>query len=156
MSLVKVQEYFKKFNIEDKIIIFNESSATVSLAARALHTKEERIAKSLSFKLNNEVILIVLAGDAKISNSKYRNYFHEKAHMLSFDEVYEKTGHEVGGVCPFALNEGVKVYLDISLKRFKTVFPACGSHNSAIELTIDELEKYSNYVEWIDISTHSQ
>ena len=101
-----------------------------------------------------DIILIVLAGDAKISNSKYKAYFHEKAHMLPFDEVYEKTGHEVGGVCPFALNDGVKVYLDESLKRFETVFPACGSHNSAIELSIPEMEKYSNYIEWIDVSTY--
>ena len=108
MSLVKVQKYFKKFNIDNRIILFNESSATVSLAAKALHTEEKRIAKSLSFKVNDGIILIVLAGDAKISNSKYKAFFHEKAHMLSFDEVYEKTGHEVGGVCPFALNDGVK------------------------------------------------
>lgn len=156
MSLVKVQKYFKKFNIDNRIILFNESSATVSLAAKALHTEEKRIAKSLSFKVNDEIILIVLAGDAKISNSKYKAFFHEKAHMLSFDEVYEKTGHEVGGVCPFALNDGVKVYLDDSLKRFETVFPACGSHNSAIELTIEEIEKYSNYIEWIDVSSYEQ
>lgn len=154
MSLVKVQEYFKKYKIDNRIIIFNESSATVQLAAKALHTEEKRIAKSLSFKINKDIILIVLAGDAKISNSKYKAYFHEKAHMLPFDEVYEKTGHEVGGVCPFALNDGVKVYLDESLKRFETVFPACGSHNSAIELSIPEMEKYSNYIEWIDVSTY--
>ena len=154
MSLIKVQEYFKKFNIDNRIILFNESSATVSQAAKALHTEEKRIAKSLSFKIKDEIVLIILAGDAKISNSKYKAYFHEKAHMLPFNEVYEKTGHEVGGVCPFALNEGIKVYLDISLKRFKTVFPACGSHNSAIELTIEEMEKYSNYIEWIDVSTY--
>ncbi len=154
MSLIKVQEYFKKFNIDNRIILFNESSATVSQAAKALHTEEKRIAKSLSFKIKDEIVLIILAGDAKISNSKYKAYFHEKAHMLPFNEVYEKTGHEVGGVCPFALNEGIKVYLDISLKRFETVFPACGSHNSAIELTIEEMEKYSNYIEWIDVSTY--
>lgn len=154
MSLIKVQEYFKKFNIDNKIILFNESSATVSQAAKALHTEEKRIAKSLSFKIKDEIILIVLAGDAKISNAKYKAFFHEKAHMLTFDEVFEKTGHEVGGVCPFALNDGVKVYLDVSLKRFETVFPACGSHNSAIELSIEEMEKYSNYIEWIDVSTY--
>ena len=151
MSLVKVQEYFKKYKIDNRIIIFNESSATVQLAAKALHTEEKRIAKSLSFKINEDIILIVLAGDAKISNSKYKAYFHEKAHMLPFDEVYEKTGHEVGGVCPFALNDGVLVYLDVSLKQFETVFPACGSSNSAIEVTIEELEKYSNFVDFVDV-----
>lgn len=154
MSLIKVQEYFKKFNMENRIILFNESSATVSQAAKALHTEEKRIAKSLSFKIKDEIVLIILAGDAKISNSKYKAHFHEKAHMLPYNEVYEKIGHEVGGVCPFAINEGIKVYLDVSLKRFETVFPACGSHNSAIELTIEELEKYSNYIEWIDVSTY--
>ena len=154
MSLIKVQEYFKKFNMENRIILFNESSATVSQAAKALHTEEKRIAKSLSFKIKDEIVLIILAGDAKISNSKYKAHFHEKSHMLPYNEVYEKIGHEVGGVCPFALNEGIKVYLDVSLKRFETVFPACGSHNSAIELTIEELEKYSNYIEWIDVSTY--
>lgn len=153
MSLVKVQKYFKKFNIDNRIILFNESSATVSLAAKALHTEEKRIAKSLSFKVNDGIVLIVLAGDAKISNSKYKAFFHEKAHMLGFDEVETIIGHPVGGVCPFAINDGIDVYLDESLKRFETVFPACGSTNSAIELKIKELEQYSNYISWIDVST---
>lgn len=154
MAIDKVREYFKKYNIEDKIIEFNESSATVELAAKALNTEGKRIAKSMSFNLKDRVILIVLAGDARISNSKYKNLFHEKAHMLKFDEVNELIGHPVGGVCPFAINDGVEVYLDESLKRFETVFPACGSANSAIELTIKELEKYSNYVDWIDVSEY--
>ena len=154
MALKEVKEYLKKYNAENRIVVLDESSATVTMAAHALHTTEERIAKTLSFKINDNVILIVLAGDAKINNSKFKHFFHEKAHMLPFDEVYEKTGHEVGGVCPFALNDGVKVYLDESLKRFETVFPACGSHKSAIELSIPEMEKYSNYIEWIDVSTY--
>lgn len=152
MAIESVKEYFKKFNIEDRIIEFNESSATVEEAAHALHTEGKRIAKSLTFKLSTGVIMIVTAGDSKISNSKYKAFFHEKAHMLSYDEVNELIGHPVGGVCPFAIKDGVSVYLDESLKRFETVFPACGSAASAIELTILELEKYSNYKEWIDVS----
>ncbi len=154
MAIETVKEYFKKYNMDNKIIEFDVSSATVELAAKALNTEEKRIAKSLTFRLKDKIILIVLAGDAKISNSKYKSVFHEKAHMLSFDEVNELIGHPVGGVCPFAINDGIDVYLDESLKRFKTVFPACGSANSAIELTIKELEKYSNYKEWINISTY--
>ncbi len=151
MSLIKVKEYFKKYDIEDKIIELNESSATVAEAAHALNCSECEIAKSLSFKINDEVIIIVVAGDAKIDNSKYKHEFNTKAKMLEFNEVEPLTGHEVGGVCPFAVNDNVKVYLDESLKRFEYVYPACGSHNSAIKLTIKELEKYSNYVKWIDV-----
>ncbi|MBR4178164.1 MAG: YbaK/EbsC family protein [Bacilli bacterium] len=154
MAIEKVKEFFKQFNMEDRIIEFNVSSATVEEAAKALNTEGKRIAKSLSFKTKDNIIMIILAGDAKVSNSKYKALFHEKAHMLSFDEVNELIGHPVGGVCPFAINEGVIVYLDESLKRFKTVFPACGSGNSAIELSIEELEKYSNYKEWIDVSNY--
>ena len=154
MAIDKVKEYFKKYNMEDKIIEFDVSSATVEDAAKALNTEEKRIAKSLSFKTKDNIIMIVLAGDAKVSNSKYKNFFHEKAHMLTYDEVNELIGHPVGGVCPFAINDGVIVYLDESLKRFETVFPACGSGNSAIELTIEELEKYSKYKEWIDVSNY--
>lgn len=154
MALENVKEYFKKYNIENRIIEFNESSATVEEAAHALHTEGKRIAKSLTFRLANSIIIIVTAGDAKISNSKYKAFFHEKAHMLTYDEVNELIGHPVGGVCPFAIKENVIVYLDESLKRFETVFPACGSTASAIELTIEELEKYSNYKEWIDVSQY--
>jgi len=154
MAIEKVKEYFKKYNMDDKIIEFEVSSATVADAAKALNTEEKRIAKTLSFRTKDDILLIVLAGDAKISNSKYKQTFHEKAHMLSFDEVNELVGHPVGGVCPFAIKDNIKVYLDESLKRFETVFPACGSTNSAIELTIDELEKYSNPVSWVDISTY--
>ena len=137
--------------MEDKILEFPVSSATVELAAQALNTEGCRIAKTLSFSVNDSPILIVTAGDAKIDNKKYKTFFGAKAKMLSFEEVEEKIGHAVGGVCPFAINEGVKVYLDESIKRFETVFPACGSSNSAIELTPDELEKYSGFIEWIDV-----
>ena len=154
MAIDKVKSYFKQFNMDNRIIEFNVSSATVEDAAKALNTEGKRIAKTLSFKTKDNIILIVLAGDAKISNSKYKSLFHEKAHMLQFDEVNELIGHPVGGVCPFAVNDNVIIYLDESLKRFKTVFPACGSTNSAIELSIEELEKYSNYKSWIDVSTY--
>ncbi len=153
MALNEVKEYLKKYNANDRVVVLNESSATVSMAAHALHTTEERIAKTLSFKIDDKVILVVLAGDAKINNSKFKHFFHEKAHMLPFDEVESLTGHPVGGVCPFAVKPGVEVYLDESLKRFETVFPACGSPASAIEVTIKELEEFSNPVGWTDVST---
>lgn len=152
MALNEVKEYLKKYNADDRVVVLNESSATVSMAAHALHTTEERIAKTLSFKIDDKVILVVLAGDAKINNSKFKHFFHEKAHMLPFDEVESLTGHPVGGVCPFAVKPGVEVYLDESLKRFETVFPACGSPASAIEVTIKELEEFSNPVGWTDVS----
>lgn len=153
MSIENVKEYFAQFGISDRVNEFDNSSATVELAAQALHCAPERIAKTLSFKLKNQNrgVLIVSAGDAKIDNSKFKAQFREKAVMLSHDEVENVTGHAVGGVCPFAIHEGVEVFLDISLKRFDTVFPACGSSNSAIELTIAELEKYANCKQWIDI-----
>ena len=151
MALNDVKEYLKKYNADDRVVVLDESSATVSLAAHALHTTEERIAKTLSFRVNDKIVLIVLAGDAKINNSKFKHYFGEKAHMLQFDEVESLTGHPVGGVCPFAVKPGVEVYLDESLKRFETVFPACGSSNSAIEFTCDELFRYSNAIGWINV-----
>lgn len=137
--------------MEGRVLEFNVSSATVELAAQALGVEGARIAKSMSFKLGDEAILIIAAGDVKIDNRKYKDTFHVKAKMLFFDEVEEYIGHAVGGVCPFAINDGVKVYLDESLKRFETVFPACGSSNSAIELTIPEMEKYSAYESWVDV-----
>lgn len=137
--------------MESRIREFTVSSATVALAAEALHCEPCRIAKTLSFKVNNSPILIVTAGDAKIDNAKYKAQFGVKAKMLSPEEVSELVGHSVGGVCPFAVNEGVAVYLDQSLRRFQTVFPACGSSNSAIGLTIEELETYSSFSEWIDV-----
>ncbi|MBE5927186.1 MAG: YbaK/EbsC family protein [Lachnospiraceae bacterium] len=151
MAIEKVKEYFKQYGIEDKIQEFDVSSATVELAAEALSCEPCRIAKTLSFMVDGKAILIVAAGDAKIDNPKYKAQFSTKAKMLTPDEAVELIGHAVGGVCPFGINDGVIVYLDESLKRFETVFPACGSSNSAIEFTIEELEKYSNYTEWIDV-----
>lgn len=151
MAIDKVKAYFKQFGMEDKIQEFEVSSATVELAAQALGCEGKRIAKSLSFLVDDKAILIVAAGDAKIDNPKYKAMFSCKAKMLSYEQVEEYVGHAVGGVCPFAIPETVRVYLDESLKRFETVFPACGSSNSAIELTIPELEKYSNSVGWVDV-----
>ena len=151
MAIEKVREYFKAFSMEDRILEFDVSSATVELAAQAVGCEPERIAKTLSFMLPEGPILIVAAGDAKIDNRKFKDQFHTKAKMLTPDEVVELVGHAIGGVCPFGINEGVTVYLDESLKRFETVFPACGSSNSAIELTIPDLEKYSGYSAWIDV-----
>lgn len=151
MAIEKVRAYFKEHGMEERVQEFDVSSATVELAARALHCEPQRIAKTLSFMAGDQAVLIVTAGDAKIDNSKYKAKFGKKAKMLSPGEVETIVGHVVGGVCPFAVNEGVKVYLDVSLKRFDTVFPACGSSNSAIELTIPELEEYSGYSEWVDV-----
>ena len=151
MSLERVKKYFDKFGVKDSIMEFDVSSATVELAAKALGCEEARIAKTLSFLVDENPILIVTAGDVKIDNAKYKATFHTKAKMLKFEEVEPLIGHAVGGVCPFAVNDNVKIYLDESLKRFKTVFPACGSANSAIELTIPELEKYSSSLGWVDV-----
>lgn len=151
MSIERVRAYFKKYNMEDCILEFDVSSATVELAAQAVGCAPARIAKSLSFLVDDHAVIIVTAGDAKIDNPKYKAQFSKKAKMLSSEEVSTLIGHAVGGVCPFAINQGVEVYLDESLKRFETVFPACGSSNSAIELTIPELEQYSGYIAWIDI-----
>ena len=151
MSVEKVKEYFKQYGIKDRIEEFEVSSATVELASKALNCEPCRIAKTLSFMVNGNPILIVTAGDVKIDNKKYKAQFGAKAKMLKADEVTQLIGYSVGGVCPFAINDGVKVYLDESLRRFQTVFPACGSSNSAIELTLPELEKYSQYVAWVDV-----
>lgn len=152
MSIDAGREYFRKLGIEDRILEFDVSSATVELAAAALNTEGRRIAKSLSFKVNDDAILVIAAGDAKIDNPKYKAQFGTKAKMLSPDEAVELIGHAVGGVCPFGIKDGVKCYLDVSLKRFHTVFPAVGSSNSAIELTIPELEEYTeNFVGWVDV-----
>ena len=152
MAIEKVREYMKQFGRDKDILEFDVSSATVELAAQAIGCEGARIAKTLSFKLpNDEVILIVAAGDAKVNNSKYKQTFEAKAKMLQFDEVEECIGHAVGGVCPFAVNDGVKVYLDESLHRFDYVYPACGSANSAIKLTIPELEQLSNMESWVDV-----
>ncbi len=151
MSIEKVKKYFSQYGIENRIKEFEVSSATVELAAKALNCEPCRIAKTLSFMLDGGPILIVAAGDVRIDNAKYKAEFGKKAKMLTHEEAAELIGHAVGGVCPFAVNDGVRVYLDESLKRFDTVFPACGSSNSAIEMTIDELEKYSKYVSWVDV-----
>ena len=152
MSIEKVRAYFKPLGIEERIREFDVSSATVELAAVAVGVEGARIAKSLSFKVEDKPIIIVVAGDAKVDNSRYKAQFHTKAKMLTHEEAHEWIGHDVGGVCPFALPEDVKVYLDVSLKRFETVFPAAGSSNSAVEMTCDELERYaSNFVEWVDV-----
>lgn len=152
MSIQKVRAYFEQFGIADRIREFSVSSATVDLAAVAVGVEGARIAKSLSFKVGDEPTIIVVAGDTKVDNSRYKAQFHTKAKMLTHEEAHELIGHDVGGVCSFALPENVKVYLDVSLKRFATVFPAAGSDNSAIELTCEELEKYSsNFVEWVDV-----
>ena len=151
MSIEKVRNYFAQFGIQDRIMEFTVSSATVELAAVAVGCESLRIAKTLSFMVGGKPILIVAAGDAKIDNPKYKAQFSTKAKMLSHDQAAELIGHAVGGVCPFAVNDGVEVYLDESLKRFETVFPACGSSNSAIELTIPELEQYSGFTAWVDV-----
>lgn len=152
MSIEKVRAYFRQWpGMEEKILEFPVSSATVAEAAKAVGTEERRIAKTLSFMLDDGPILVVAAGDAKVDNKKYKSTFHKKAAMLKVDELTELVGHPVGGVCPFGINEGVRVYLDQSLRRFPSVFPACGSANSAIELTIPELEIYSRFEEWVDV-----
>ena len=151
MSIEKVRQYFQPLGREQDILEFETSSATVELAAQAAGVIPARIAKTLSFLVDEGCVLIVTAGDAKIDNSKFKAMFHTKAKMLSPEQVYSFTGHAVGGVCPFAVNEGVKVYLDASLKRFETVFPACGSGNSAIPLTCEELAQYSACQGWVDV-----
>ena len=151
MSIEKVRAYFKTLGIEDRIQEFDVSSATVELAAQALGCDEARIAKSITMNVNGECVIIVTAGDVKIDNQKYKAEFSTKAKMLTHEQALEMTGHAVGGICPFALNDGCRVYLDESLKRFDYVYPACGSSNSAVKLTPDELEKYSHSIKWVDV-----
>lgn len=152
MAIEKVRDYLKKFGAEGRILEFAQSSATVELAAKAAGTQPERIAKSLTFLVSDGAVMIVAAGDAKVDNQKYKAEFATKAKMLSPEQVDNMIGHSIGGVCPFGINEGVKVYLDASLKRFETVFPACGSSNSAIELKLDELEKFAQgFEKWVDV-----
>lgn len=151
MSIEKVRAFFREKGIEDRVQEFPVSSATVELAAQALGVEGKRIAKTLSFLVGDQCVLIVAAGDAKVDNAKFKAQFHTKAKMLPHDLVPEYVGHAVGGVCPFAVKEGVAVYLDESLRRFETVFPACGSSNSAIELTIPELIAYADTDAWIDV-----
>ncbi|MBQ9852486.1 MAG: YbaK/EbsC family protein [Ruminiclostridium sp.] len=151
MSIAAVREYFAQFGMADQVLEFETSSATVELAAQAVGVIPARIAKSLSFKVDGKAILIIAAGDAKVDNAKFKAHFHTKAKMLTPDEVTDLIGHAIGGVCPFAIKEGVEVYLDESMRRFDTVFPAAGSGNSAIQLTCDQLEQYAqNFVAWGD------
>ena len=152
MALDKAKQHLEKYGLEDRIRLFDVSSATVELAAKAVGTQPCRIAKTMSFWVGETPILIVAAGDAKIDNHKYKEKFHTKAKMIPFEEVEPAIGHAVGGVCPFGINAGVEVYLDDSLKRFDIVYPAAGTDNSAVELTIPDLEKSSGYIEWIDVT----
>lgn len=151
MSLEKAKEYLQKYGLEKRIMEFDVSSATVEEASKAINCKQEEIAKTLSFIVDNTPILIVVSGDSKIDNSKFKTEFHTKAKMIPFDSVEELISHAVGGVCPFGINKNVEVYLDNSLKRFNIIYPACGSSNSAVRLTLEELEKTSNYKKWIDV-----
>ena len=151
MSIEKVREWFSQYGAADRILEFPVSSATVELAAQALQIEPCRIAKTLSFGVHDTPVLIVTAGDTKIDNARFKAHFGVKAKMLSHEDAAQRIGHAVGGVCPFAVNEGVEVYLDVSMKRFPTVFPAAGSSNSAIELTIPELERFSGFRDWVDV-----
>ena len=152
MSIERVRNYLQKWNMQDRIQEFDVSSATVELAAQALNVEAARIAKTLSYLVDGGAVLVVAAGDIRVDNRKFKDAFHTKAKMLTADQAAEMIGHAVGGVCPFGVNEGVKVYLDESLKRFETVYPAAGSSNSAIELTIPELEELSGYTAWVDVA----
>lgn len=151
MAFDIAKEHLVRKGLGDRIHVFDVSSATVELAAVAVGTEPARIAKSLTFKVNDEAVMIVCAGDAKVANGKFKAFFQTKAKMLTAEEVHNMIGHDVGGVCPFGILEGVRVYLDESLKRFDMVYPACGSDNSAVELSIPELENASDYLEWIDV-----
>ncbi len=160
MSLEKVQKYLKKFNKDKDIIILDASTATVELASKALEVEPDKIAKTLSFKTQDGAIIVVASGMARIDNKKYRDTFHLKAKMLSSEEVENLIGHEIGGVCPFAIeNKNVRIYLDKSLQKYDYVYPACGSKNSAIKLSCKELEDLSNSLSWVDVCKdyqHSQ
>ena len=151
MSIERVRAHFKTLGIEGRILEFDQSSATVELAAKAVGVEPARIARTLSFMVGEVPTLVVFAGDARVDNKRFKTQLHTKAKMLSHDDAARLVGHAVGGVCPFAVNEGVAVYLDVSLRRFETVFPAAGSSNSAIELTIPELERYSRSLGWVDV-----
>lgn len=153
VSIERARKHLRTFDRDGDILEYAASSATVTLAARALGVEEARIAKSLSFKRGSGALLVVTAGDSRIDNRKFKGLFGVKPRMVPADEVAELVGHEVGGVCPFGINDGVEVYLDTSLRRFTTVFPACGSANSAIELSCDELQYLSAAKGWVDVCT---
>lgn len=156
MSITKAKEYLKQFNLDDKVMEFPVSSATVEDAAKAINCEEKEIAKTLSFIVEDNPILTVVAGDCKIDNSKFKAEFLVKAKMIPFERVEELIGHAVGGVCPFGVNENVIIYLDESLKRLETIYPACGSSNSAIKLTLEELEKIVNFKKWINVCKYAE
>lgn len=151
MSYENVKQYFENIGLGQRVKELNQSSATVEQAAEAIGCEPERIAKTMSFLLGNEAILIVTAGDMKVDNKKFREHFHQKAKMIPSELVESYIGHAPGGVCPFVINQNVKVFLDVSLKRFEVVYPAGGSGNSAVELTLSELEKYSQFEIWVDV-----
>jgi len=151
VAIEKVRAFFRQYGMEDRILELPESCATVELAAKAIGCEPRRIAKTLSFTTADKVLLILTAGDAKVDNRKYKDRFGDKVRMPGYDEVERLTGHKVGGVCPFCVNSGVEVYLDVSLKRFDVVYPSAGGENSGIRLTIGELERYSESLAWVDV-----
>lgn len=151
MSLESVKEHFAKHQMQDRIMVLENSTATVEEAAWEHKVDPDQIGKTLSFKLDDKPILIVMAGNAKIDNKKYKSHYSKKAKMLSYEEALEQTGHAVGGICPFGLKNQIDVYLDISLKKYPEIIPAAGSQNSSIRLTLKELEEHSNYIEWVDV-----
>lgn len=152
MSIERARAHLRKYNLEERIQEFEVSSATVELAAKALNIEGARIAKTLSYLVDGGAVLVVAAGDIRVDNRKFKDTFHTKAKMLTPEQATEMIGHAVGGVCPFGVNEGVKIYLDESLKRFETVYPAAGSSNSAVELSIPELEQASECIGWVDVA----
>ena len=151
MAFEKAREYLKKYSLENYVMEFDVSSATVEEAAKAVGCNEQEIAKSLSFLVEEKPILIVVSGDSKIDNSKYKAEFHAKAKMIPFEQVQELIGHAVGGVCPFGVKDGVLIYLDTSLRKCETIYPACGSSNSAVKLTLEQLEQATNFEKWVDV-----
>ncbi len=151
MSAEKAKAQLEKYGLGDRIKTFSQSSATVELAAKALGCEPARIAKSITFLVNDKAVMVVAAGDVKIDNAKFKAKFGVKAKMLTAEQAVDMVGHAVGGVCPFGVNEGVEVYLDESLKRFEIIYPACGTANTAVELSVPELEKCSEYREWVDV-----
>lgn len=151
MSLERAKEYLKKYNLDKEVLEFSTSSATVALAAQALHCEESEIAKTLSFYVDEKPIVIVVAGDKKIDNAKYKAEFHKKAKMIPFEEVEKVIGHEIGGVCPFGVKDGVDIYLDVSLKEHEYIYPACGTHNSAIKIVVKDFDNIVDNKKWIDV-----
>lgn len=156
MAFEVAKQYLDSKGYGDRVLVFDDSSATVELAAQRIGTEPARIAKSLTFLVDDAAVMILFAGDARVDNGKFKVFFSTKAKMLSYDQVHDMIGHDVGGVCPFGIKEGVKVYLDDSLKRFDIVYPACGNDFSAVKLTIPELEELSNFIEWIDVAKSAE